>query len=430
MLITFTHHKSSENRPKPTIFYFTPTKRLIFCLITLIVSIAVLDGIFESPTLTSVEPVFTAGISGPVSYLPLRWKKEWLKRPVFQHCDSDLNSPLPYHTLHDYMGRQSLDMGYERPIHPKDWQRNMGNTVNSPASDTVCDQIMCHNNHSNVFQDAYLSAHMKLDMQSAVLGEPPKTAVLNMLSHVGHSRDPHASSDMVPDDVWALLPPDPAIEALEQERARLKGGQFRIKGSQHEGAVKRLTTLISTRRATWKKTVPKQYRLYYFQNHMTTWDLERQAYGEVPVKDKKHPRDLHLPERATLARLLCDQPNDLNPEELHQRCIEVGSSMVRLGRLRERIRPEIQGFLALLPPLRAFPVSMTAQLTELRPHPLRGPQRTRPATPIPALWRLVLLLLLSATAPPSRTALSPASTTTSLKVLQHTALPASLVHLP
>jgi hypothetical protein len=179
---------------------------------------------------------------------------------------------------------------------------------------------------------------------------------------------------MVPNDVWALLLPDPAIEALEQERARLKGGQFRIKGSQHEGAVKHLTTLISTRRATWKKTVPKQYRLYYFQNRTTTWDLERQAYGEVPVEDKKHPRVLHLPERAALARLLCDQPNDLNPEELHQRRIEVGSSMVRLGRLRERIRPEIQGFLALLPPLRArFPVSMTAQLTELRPHPLLLP---------------------------------------------------------
>ncbi|KAF8273318.1 hypothetical protein EI94DRAFT_1795379 [Lactarius quietus] len=306
MSITFTHHKGSDNRPKPTIFYFTPIKRLIFCLITLIVSIAVLDGAFKASTLTSVEAVFAARIRGPVSYLPLRWKKEWLKRPVFRNCDGDLNSPLPYRTLHDYMGRQLLDMGYENAITPKDWRRN----------------IMRHNNHNNVFQDAYFSAHVQLDVQSAVLGEPAETAVLNMLSHIGHSRDPRASSDMVPDDVWALLPPDPEIEALEQERERLKGGQFRIKGTEHEGAVKRLTALISTRRSAWKKMVQRQYRRYYFQNR-PNWDLERQAYGEAPVEDKTPPRDLQLPERAALARLLCDQPDIRGaPPATHSRVLE------------------------------------------------------------------------------------------------------------
>jgi hypothetical protein len=330
-----------------TIFYFTLTKRLIFCLITLIVSIAVLDGTFESSTLTSVDAVFAVGISGPVSYLPLRWKKEWLKRPVFRRCDGDVNSPLPYRTLHDYMDRQSLDMGCEKPIRPKDWRRNVGNTVSGLASDAVRDQIMRHKNHSNVFQDAYLSAHVKLDVQSAVLGEPPHTAVLNMMSHVGPSRDPRASSDMAPDDVWALLPPNAEIEALEQERTRLRGGQYRIKGTEHEGAVKRLTALISTRRAAWRRQVLELYRLYYFENR-GNWDLERQAHSEAPVKDNKPPRDLQLPERAALARLLCDQPDDFSPEGLHQRRIEVGRNMVRLGRLQERVRAEVQGFLGTL----------------------------------------------------------------------------------
>ncbi|KAH9967053.1 hypothetical protein BGW80DRAFT_723791 [Lactifluus volemus] len=50
--------------------------------------------------------------------------------------------PLPYRTLHDYMGGQSLDMGYEKPIGPKDWRRNVGNTVNGQASDAVRDQVM------------------------------------------------------------------------------------------------------------------------------------------------------------------------------------------------------------------------------------------------------------------------------------------------
>jgi Protein of unknown function (DUF3435) len=113
-----------------TIFYFTPTKRLIFCLVTHIVSIAALDVAFDSPTLDSVEAVFAARVTPPVACTSLRWKKEWLKRPVFRRCDGDLNSPLPYRTLHDYMAKQSLNMGYEKPIGPKDWRRNVGNTVN------------------------------------------------------------------------------------------------------------------------------------------------------------------------------------------------------------------------------------------------------------------------------------------------------------
>jgi hypothetical protein len=41
-----------------------------------------------------------------------------------------------------------------------------------------------------------------------------QTKLFNMLSHVRHMRDPQASSDMVPDKVWANLPPDPKIVAL------------------------------------------------------------------------------------------------------------------------------------------------------------------------------------------------------------------------
>ncbi len=68
-----------------------------------------------------------------------------------------------------------------------------------------------------------------------------------MLSYIGLMRDPCASKDMVPDEVWELLPPDPVIEALKEERARLKGGRYRIKGSEHEGRIRELTKLIATK---------------------------------------------------------------------------------------------------------------------------------------------------------------------------------------
>jgi hypothetical protein len=144
-----------------TVFFFTLTRRLIFCLITVIVSLAVHDGAFAAPSLTSIRRVFQVKNRGPVKCTPLRWKKEWLKRPVFRRFDDSIISanassaaaehagggasgsqdahaedealhyePLPYHKLRDDMARQSLDYGCERPIEPKAWRRGAANAAN------------------------------------------------------------------------------------------------------------------------------------------------------------------------------------------------------------------------------------------------------------------------------------------------------------
>jgi hypothetical protein len=114
--------------------------------------------------------------SGPVKCTPLRWKKAWLKRPVFrrfngvaEHTRSGASGsqedgpppyelppyelppyelppyelpsdepppyePLPYHILRDDMNRQSLDYGCERPIEPKAWRRGAANVANGMSS--------------------------------------------------------------------------------------------------------------------------------------------------------------------------------------------------------------------------------------------------------------------------------------------------------
>ncbi len=68
-----------------------------------------------------------------------------------------------------------------------------------------------------------------------------------MLSYIGLMRDPRASKDIVPDEVWELIPSDPQIEAIKAERVRLKGGRYRIKGSENEGQIRQLTKLIATK---------------------------------------------------------------------------------------------------------------------------------------------------------------------------------------
>jgi hypothetical protein len=101
----------------------------------------------------------------------------------------------------------------------------VGNTVNGQALDVVQDQIIHHNNHSNVFQDTYLNAHVLYDIQHAILGKPLNTPVLDMLSHIGHTHDSHTTSNMVPDEVWVQLLLDPKVVKLERQRTALKGGK-------------------------------------------------------------------------------------------------------------------------------------------------------------------------------------------------------------
>ncbi|KAG6829647.1 hypothetical protein H0H87_010612 [Tephrocybe sp. NHM501043] len=243
------------------------------------------------------------------------------------------------------MGNQSLDMGYEKRIGPKDWRRNVGNTVNEQASEPVRDQIMRHHAGSDTFRSSYLNQKVQFDVQNAVLGEPLETQLLSMLSHVGHLRDPRASSNMVPKEVWAQLPPDSEIVGLQQRRALLKGAGLGVKDSSHKEEIDRLTARINALGGRRRKAVRAWYRKWYFDNR-PTWDLARQAHGEAPVGNDKPEIDVQLRPRARLAELLCDQPDDLGPEELSARRVEVGNHMVDLGRLREGIRPEIESFLA------------------------------------------------------------------------------------
>lgn len=47
-----------------------------------------------------------------------------------------------------------------------------------------------------------------------------------MLSYIDVMRDPRATSDMVPQEIWDQLEPDPDVVELEKERVRLKAGRY------------------------------------------------------------------------------------------------------------------------------------------------------------------------------------------------------------
>jgi hypothetical protein len=106
-----------------TIFFFTEVEDLIFCPITHLISLALADGAFEAPSLTTPERVFEHKVWGPVMCTPLRWKQEKLKTPIFRRdelatdrCITSVETALPYSQFRDCLNRLGLAAGFQEKL--------------------------------------------------------------------------------------------------------------------------------------------------------------------------------------------------------------------------------------------------------------------------------------------------------------------------
>jgi len=198
---------------------------------------------------------------------------------------------------------------------------------------------MRHNPKWATFNAAYINEMVEFHVQNAVLGEPTEDGLIQFWSYMGLISDPRASSDMVPDEVWQKVPPNPEIQDLERRRAELKGGQFRIQGQDNEKEIRGLGRQIRNKVGKRNKNVKTGYRKYYFQNR-PTWDIERQFNGEAEEQEAEVEYvapaiELHIPERAELAEILVNQPDDLDDEGLLRLRIQSAELMTALNYKRE-----------------------------------------------------------------------------------------------
>ncbi|KAI0835719.1 hypothetical protein F5Y06DRAFT_305690 [Hypoxylon sp. FL0890] len=320
MAIKFVHHKGADNKPKPTIFYFTLTRKLLFCAVSTILALALHDNAFDAPSLTNASIVFSLKPPRFKNCIPLRWKASKLKTPVFRRyrkASLSKTEAMLYSKLRDDMGNQSQDAGYEKKWTPRFARRGAANAANGDAPDSVRDQMIRHDPQSVTFHQAYLNEIANFDLQNAFLEEEKESEMFRLFAHVSLTRDPRATSDMVPEEVWANLPPDPEIVGLEEQRTQLKQGKYRIEGHEEEEKIRKLTTEIRTKRAQRERQV--------------IWGEEEEEYAEPVI-------DVTIPERASLAVIVCHQPDDLTEDEIFQRKIEAIDLMVALYDKRETVK--------------------------------------------------------------------------------------------
>ena len=206
--------------------------------------------------------------------------------------------------------------------------------------------MMRHDPKWATFNSAYINEKVEFHLQNAFLDEPMEDGLIKFFTHISIMRDPRASYDMVPDEVWSTLPPDPDIAALEAQRDKLKEGRFRIQGTDVEKEVRRLSNEIRNKRAQRNKALRQEYRKYYFYNR-PTWDIEKQmtdGFEEDEEEDgeasdyTQPPIELHIPERARLAEILCHHSDNLNSGELRSLRIEATQLMTALCSKRETAR--------------------------------------------------------------------------------------------
>jgi Protein of unknown function (DUF3435) len=344
---------------RSTIFFFTEVDDPIFCPITHLVSLAIADGAFEAPSLTTAERVFEHKVWGPVVCTPLNWKQEMLKTPIFRQdertVDSVVTSPtlaLTYSQFRDCLVRLGRAVGFLLILTCYCFRRGTANVVDrkssvtsrgyttlltgpflGDATDAVRDQVMRHNPNSAVYNGAYINERVPFDVLSAVLERPSADGILRMLTHMSLMRDPRAPVD-VPDDVLAALPPDPAIVELEQRREQLKAGAYRIRGTEVEAEVRRLTAEIGSARTRRQNIISEEYRADYFRRRPTE-DIERQNSGQQEEEYIEPVVEHQIPERAQLAELICTRVTGITPQDIVKRRIHTAGLMLALCHRRE-----------------------------------------------------------------------------------------------
>lgn len=201
---------------------------------------------------------------------------------------------------------------------------------------------MRHDPRFFTFQDAYLNENVEYDLQNALLGEEQEEELFQQFALAGLTRDPRARRNMVPEEVWARLPPDPEIQALEKRRDELRNGQYRVRGAEREAEIRRLTEEIGRKNTQRDERIITIHRKHYFQNR-STWDIDRLFLGEGEEEYIEPEIDLQIPERAELARLLRNQPRHLTDEDLFRLRIKVTDLTVALCGKKESCQVRKRG---------------------------------------------------------------------------------------
>ena len=95
-------------------------------------ALALRDEAFDAEGLMCASRILDLDVWGPNDSMPLRWKEEKLKVPIFRRIQGGIASPdepMEYSKLNYDIGRQSLDSGHEKRWTARFFRRGAANAA-------------------------------------------------------------------------------------------------------------------------------------------------------------------------------------------------------------------------------------------------------------------------------------------------------------
>jgi hypothetical protein len=206
MQVLLRYHKGEERKRVPTWFILIEEDNPLLCPVSHLLAKALAEGVIENPGYQSAEMFFNTRLTHDA--VKIRWKKDWLHKPVFRDTVPTLagfdKSDEP-HTAGKFDNRTRAlgkDSSIEEDLTQYCSRRGFANPVackyihlplvrlstnNSQAmySQQLLEQALRHKPNSSVYQEFYQSNNIHIIGQDAVLRRAAQTPYLAIFNFIG-----------------------------------------------------------------------------------------------------------------------------------------------------------------------------------------------------------------------------------------------------
>ncbi|KAK7997835.1 MFS general substrate transporter [Apiospora arundinis] len=251
-----------------------------------------------------------SGLAWESDRLKLRWKEEWLDRPIFRDVELangvkiSLTKALKYKKVRDHLVRLGIALGYAKRLEFYDIRRGSGKKLHKALSPEERNKAMGHKlGDSSTYTRYYMTHFIDADTQAIVFGGDLQSDFVHLMGRL--VRNSHAPTKLTDQQMYEVNK-DHQLAKLRSER---DGINNRIKASPDA----EIPELHSRRKILQNEidSLTKKLRHNRFQTAIREFhetfhsdEVARQLHGIRPSTLLAPPSiEYDLPERAEVARL-------------------------------------------------------------------------------------------------------------------------------
>ncbi|KAI8723207.1 hypothetical protein NCS52_00176100 [Fusarium sp. LHS14.1] len=311
-------HKGENKEIVPIWFTVIEEDIPALCPVTHVLAKALAEGVIDAPGYqTRAEPFFSTKLNHPS--IEIKWKWEWLHRPVFQRILDALGTqsrePLTAGTFNSYSIPLEAAMGLLERLTEYAYWRGFTNCVDENYRQPVRNQGLRHRTNNTIYQEAYHNTDCNSVVEDVFPGRGTATPCLAIFNHMGLCRDENAPK-VVSDDLTCDIGPSSDVRRLEEKVKKMKA-DFEEKSAREE--------LRAARQKHQRKVFKMIYKDHFDAKNEEELQKQLQGIREPEVKQVvQHV----LQQRTQVADILSNMDDAIPQQEIVQRKVEAINAWV------------------------------------------------------------------------------------------------------